>query len=559
MTDNELVLGPLLRHVDQTSATIWVEISCACVVTVHADGRSWSAQSFSAHDHHYALVDVLDLEPGSTSVYTVEVNGHLVWPPPDADAQSKIRTLDPDRPLRFAFGSCRTSIAHDEEGNKSHGIDVLRAYALRMMAAGEDHEEWPDLVLFLGDQVYADETSDGMQEFIASRRSLDEGPGEELKDFEEYAYLYSLAWSDPANRWLLSTLSSAMIFDDHDIRDDWNTSRDWREMMQATSWWQERIVGGLGSYWIYQHLGNLTPAERAEDELWRQMLQRREQGNDDITDLLDAFATRADADPESYRWSYTRDFHGARLIVVDSRAARVLTPGDRRMLDEIEGPWLAEQLRGDVDHVFIGTSLPYLLPLGLHEFEAWNEATAEGAWGPRFSKLAERIRQGVDLEHWAAFQQTFRFVASQVTDLADGKRGRPPSTITFLSGDVHHSYLAEVVRPEGTTRILQAVCSPIRNPLPIAIRFGQAMTSKRGMVALAQRLARRAKVPDPPFTWSITEGPWFDNMLATVQLAGGALEMRWESADIIDGQQHAPRLRTVHHFKVAAPAEAVPG
>ena len=48
-------------------------------------------------------------------------------------------------------------------------------------------------------------------------------------------------------------------------------------------------------------------------------------------------------------------------------------------------------------------------------------------------------------------------------------------------------------------------------------------------------------------------------MLATVQLAGGALEMRWESADIIDGQQHAPRLRTVHHFKVAAPAEAVPG
>jgi phosphodiesterase/alkaline phosphatase D-like protein len=110
-------------------------------------------------------------------------------------------------------------------------------------------------VLFLGDQVYADETSDAMQEFIASRRSLDEGPGEELKDFEEYAYLYSLAWSDPANRWLLSTLSSAMIFDDHDIRDDWNTSREWREKMQATSWWQERIVGGLGSYWVYSTSG----------------------------------------------------------------------------------------------------------------------------------------------------------------------------------------------------------------------------------------------------------------------------------------------------------------
>jgi hypothetical protein len=31
-------------------------------------------------------------------------------------------------------------------------------------------------------------------------------PGAELKDYEEYAHLYKLAWSDPANRWLLSTL-----------------------------------------------------------------------------------------------------------------------------------------------------------------------------------------------------------------------------------------------------------------------------------------------------------------------------------------------------------------
>ena len=92
------------------------------------------------------------------------------------------------------------------------------------MATDGDARAWPDLVLFLGDQVYADETTEEMQEFIASRRDIDEPPGEELKDYEEYAHLYGLAWSDPANRWLLSTLPSAMIFDDHDIRDDWNTS-----------------------------------------------------------------------------------------------------------------------------------------------------------------------------------------------------------------------------------------------------------------------------------------------------------------------------------------------
>ena len=67
-------------------------------------------------------------------------------------------------------------------------------------------------------------------------------------------------------RWLLSTVPSSMIFDDHDVRDDWNTSDSWRREMQATSWWQERVIGGLSSYWVYQHLGNLSPAALAKDD-----------------------------------------------------------------------------------------------------------------------------------------------------------------------------------------------------------------------------------------------------------------------------------------------------
>src|ERR1044072_1676688 len=91
----------------------------------------------------------------------------------------------------------------------------------------DDDERWPDLVLFLGDQVYADETSPEMRELIAQRRDPESAAGRggesgavrrdpgrgrwwELKDYEEYAHLYSLAWCEPANRWLLSTLPSAM-------------------------------------------------------------------------------------------------------------------------------------------------------------------------------------------------------------------------------------------------------------------------------------------------------------------------------------------------------------
>ena len=278
----ELILGPLLRYVDETAASLWVETARAAVVRVIAGEHVAEASTFAVHGHHYALVCLDDLEPGTRTAYRVEVDGTTVWPESGSDLpEPVIVTLQPEKPVRIAFGSCRTSVGHDARGNRSHGIDALRAYALRMAgltdASRDDDPDpgesasWPDLLLLLGDQVYADETTEEMQRFIESRRDTDDPPGTELADYQEYAELYRLAWSDPVNRWLLSTVPSAMIFDDHDIRDDWNTSQAWKEEMEATEWWHERIVSGLASYWVYQHLGNLSPAARAEDEIWQRI------------------------------------------------------------------------------------------------------------------------------------------------------------------------------------------------------------------------------------------------------------------------------------------------
>src|SRR5699024_2078796 len=209
---------------------------------------------------------------------------------------------------------------------------------------------------------------------IASRRDPDTGPGTEVADFEEYTQLYALAWSEPAVRWLLSTVPSAMIFDDHDVRDDWNTSQAWRSAMAAKPWWRDRITGALASYWIYQHLGNQSPAQRAEDRIWQRVCAAVEAGERDVTGLLDEFAQRADVGPDSYRWSYVRDIDRCRLVVVDTRAARLLEEGNRQMLDHVEQQWLDDQLQGGLDHLLIGTSLPYLLPIGLHHAEARSEA-----------------------------------------------------------------------------------------------------------------------------------------------------------------------------------------
>lgn len=546
------MLGPLLRYVDRTDATVWVETGAAATVEVHAAGRRWSAPTFTVHGHHYALVEVDGLEPGTRTPYTVVVDGEQVWPPADSSfPPSVIPTLEEGRPLRMAYGSCRTSVSHDATGNLAHGVDAMRAYALDLAGKeqrGEDPDR-PDLVLFLGDQVYADETSKEMEDFIRSRRDIDEPPGDELKDFEEYAHLYKLAWSDPANRWLLSTLPSLMIFDDHDVRDDWNTSQAWKEKMEATSWWHERIVSGLGSYWVYQHLGNLSPAARAEEELW-QTVVGSDDGEVDLTERLDAFADLVDQRPTSYRWSFTRDIDDVRLVVVDSRAARVLDPDNRSMLDPEELAWLDEQMRGGFRHLLVGTSLPFLLSPGLHHLEAWDEALVEGAWGRFGARAGEWLRQVVDLEHWAAFQHGFSEVAQMALSVAYGERGPAPDTVTFLSGDVHHSYVSEVRRVHGRSgrrsRIVQAVCSPIRNPLPRVMRFATAVLSYGLAGPMGAIAAKSAHVPAPPFTWGLLRGPWFDNNIALLEDRGGeGLGLSWWTGVVEDGDHANPRLEQV--------------
>ncbi|MFI7125297.1 alkaline phosphatase D family protein [Nonomuraea sp. NPDC050153] len=489
-----LVMGPMLRYVDSVSASIWVETAEPCTVTIEADGRSYRSPTFTVHGHHYAIVDLVELSQDIGS-YSVRLDGDQVWPlagrPP-----SRIRLLPADGLRKLAFGSCRTSVPHDAAYVLTHGDDVLRAYGEHLPTA--EDEEWPDLLVLLGDQVYADNPSPAMLEHIRSRRNTE--PQGEIADFDEYAELYRLAWTDEEIRWLLSTVPSAMIFDDHDLRDDWNTSQPWREQMVTVPWWQRRVVAGLGAYWIYQHLGNLSPAERAEDPLLRTLM------DGDGGAALDAFAEKADAEPSSNRWSYARDLGNARLIMVDTRCARQLTPGERRMLDPGEWAWLEEQVAAPAERLIIGSSIPFLLPEGVHGVQNWNEALCDGKWGGLARRWSEKFRQRIDLEHWAAFRRSFEDLARLLV-----KVGKP---VLILSGDVHYSYLAKA----GAGQIFQIVCSPIRNPLSRMLRWANVFTQFQIATLVGSLLARLAGIPRPPFRWRVTKGPWFQNAVATLTL-----------------------------------------
>jgi hypothetical protein len=407
-----------------------------------------------------------------------------------------------------------------------------------------DPDEWPHLLLMLGDQVYADEISPATERFIRERRDVDVPPRLEVADFEEYCHLYREAWSDAAVRWLLSTVPTAMIFDDHDVIDDWNISRDWVAAARANGWWDERIVGAFMSYWCYQHLGNLAPEDREDDPCYGAVRAAEGEGGP----ILREFAFRADREVSGAQWSYRRDVGRTRLVMMDSRAGRVLEPGSRSMVDAEEWGCIEEWSRGDFDHLLLGTSLPVFLARGAHFLEAWNERVCDGAWGRVASRLGERLRRGLDLEHWAAFGTSLRALERLLESVAAGERsatGRAPGSVVLLSGDVHHAYVAKASFASGGERtpVYQAVCSPFRNPLDAHERRAIRLAMTRAAEGVGRVLARTAGVEPEPLTWRVTDGPWFDNQVATLDIDGRRIAFTLEK--VVGGGDGPPRLEAV--------------
>lgn len=529
----ELRLGPLLRYADGSSATVWVEASRPCTAEVRcAGGAGGETRTFQVSGHHYALVPVTGLTPGASSSYEVLLDGVRVWPLPDSPfPESVIRTPAEGDTVRVAFGSCRWAAPPHGEPDPV-GLDALDTLASRI--ATEPDRERPDVLLLLGDQVYADETSPATRRWLAARRDLGDPPGSEVADYEEYTHLYYESWLDPEIRWLLSTVPSCMIFDDHDVIDDWNTSAAWVEDMRATPWWRERLLSGLMSYWVHQHLGNLSPAELDSDPLYAAVRE-----TPDGTDELRAFACKADADPASVRWSYRRDFGRVRLVMVDSRAARVLDEENRSMLDAGEARWVREQVLdgpGAYDHLLIGTSLPWLLPHLVHDAEAWNAALCRGERGARWARFGEGLRRKADLEHWAAFPASFEALVELIAEAGSGPDA--PATVCVLSGDVHHAYIAEPRWPEGSgpdARVLQLTCSPVHNSIPLSIRLGFRFGWSAVGRFLGRRFAGHGACPQPSVDWRRTGGPWFGNQLMTLTLRGRSAQLRLEQARPVRG------------------------
>ena len=432
-----LELGPILRHVGETTASVWVQTSAPAKVTV----LGCTARTFEVQGCHYALVPVQGLTPDSTLEYQVHVDDVLAWPEPDSEfPPSVIRTRGPETAdrLRVIFGSCRYPKTGDAKLDDKLGLDALDCYATRLQAMPVD--DWPDALLLLGDQVYADELTPEARRHLAGRRS------NKISDAEA----------------------------------------------------SQGVLAADGDCW--PHLVEL--ADRADSEV--------------------------DGD-KGLRFSFRWDLGRSRLIMVDSRNARILDSGDRKMLGDREFRWLEDQVEDgldSLDHLVIGSSLPWLLPPALGDMQTVNEIAAnrDGVRG----QLADKVRQTADLEHWPAFLKSFLRLSELIRHAAS-QADRGPASVSVLSGDVHHSYAARAdFTGEPTARVHQLVCSPVHNYVPAfvkpAFRLGWSPRAAR----ITRRWARRHGAPTLPMSWRNLSGPLFGNTIATLNAKGRNADVVFE-------------------------------
>jgi hypothetical protein len=532
------VLGPVLRYADASTATVWVETSAAAQVEVLGQ----RARTFEVAGHHYGWLVLDGLAPGTSTAYDVRLDGERVWPAADDRRPApRLRTMSDSDRLDLAFGSCRT-------GRPEHGPDALHALALACQSGAR---ALPDLLLLLGDQVYADTAlPEQVRRRQLARRGSSE-PRSALRDFEEYSWLYAESWGEPEVRWLLSTVPTAMIFDDHDVHNGWNISGDWRRRVQALPWWSEHVVGAYTAYWLYQHLGNLPPVEHEADGLLDEVRRHGEQP-------LRAMARAADRQVHGERpswWSWVRDIGPARLVVIDTRSGRDLEGGRRSMLTEGEWQQVERSLRGDCEHLLVASSVPLLLEPSLHDIERWNEAVCAGRWGAAAARVGERLRQRIGLDHWAAFSASFDRLLARLIEVADGRRGRAPATVLVLAGDVHHSCVTRLRSPATASPVTEVVSSPLRQVVPGTLRAQLRLASTPPLRLVGRVLARLAGLPRPAARWRRTTPLLFGNGLATLTLEGRSARVRLDRA-VAAGA--ASRLVPVHEERLDAVAAPPP-
>ncbi len=133
------------------------------------------------------------------------------------------------------------------------------------------------------------------------------------------------------------------------------------------------------------------------------------------------------------------------------------------------------------------------------------------------------FRRAIDLEHWAAFPQSF----DRLVDLLREVSAHPGvRTVVVLAGDVHYGQV-DVAEGPGLTRPLwQVIASPMRQEVaPMAARAFAFARSPVGRLA-GRALRRLSGAQAPDLQWRSVDGPILDNHVAVLETSARGARVR---------------------------------
>ncbi|MCY7295697.1 alkaline phosphatase family protein [Alteromonas sp. a30] len=247
----------------------------------------------------------------------------------------------------------------------------------------------------------------------------------------------------PAVRRVFAHIPTYMIFDDHDVTDDWNLTRGWEQVVYGNAYSRRIIGNALLGYWLFQGLGNAPDAFSGLMPFANRCFSALEmqQQDDFITELL-AFSN----------WDYVLPTE-PKCVVLDTRTHRWRSEdGDNKPSGLMDWESLSrlQQELYDQENVMVISAAPIF---GVKLIEAIQKI---------FTFFGKALM--VDAENWMAHKGTAKVILETFLDK------RTPDQITVLSGDVHYSFVYDVflkgARDDQQARVIQVTCSGIKNAFP---------------------------------------------------------------------------------------------
>jgi hypothetical protein len=281
---------------------------------------------------------------------------------------------------------------------------------------------------------------------------------------------------------LFAHIPTYMIFDDHDITDDWNLTVGWEKAAYSNPL-SNRIIGnGLIAYWLCQGWGNEPDNFNQEflDVATRFIEHPESQTQDDFIRYLYTFE----------RWHYT--IHSSpKVVVLDTRTRR----------------WRSESRMNK--------------PSGLMDWEALIEFQHElihqdkvvvVSAAPMFGvKVIEALQKAativgqplvIDAENWMAHPGSANTLLSIFTHT------KTPTNFVILSGDVHYSFAYDIKLRfrRNSPNIFQITCSGFKNQFPEPLlatcdhadRLLYSPRSPLNFLTKRKRLKIKKRDPDTP-------------------------------------------------------------